>query len=330
MSTVAPAMGSARLRPDLTDTLIEADNEILSEQGFVAEQVLPVAEVDEQTADFYRLNLEDFLGYGENLKRAPGAAYQEMDFLTEQDSYATQEYGITGKLDERQAKIYKSYFDAEVETTKMIRHRLLLAYEKRVADLTTNTANVGGNAAAGTVWTDEANSTIFDDVKTGILAGRDQCGLPLDSMLVTLDRFLDMIDNDELLSRIKYSGRDDPKRNQLTPQVVADALGLKQIIVAGMNGKVRNTANEGQSASLDNIWPDDKALLFRSAANSNGVLSRALGRTFHWKRDGSSAKGTVESYFVDDIRATKIRVRHDVDEKIYYPEAGYIITGIAA
>ena len=53
-----------------------------------------------------------------------------------------------------------------------------------------------------------------------------------------------------------------------------------------------------------------------------------IGRTFHWSADGSSIGGTVESYRDETVRADIIRVRHDVDELVLYPQAGHLLSNI--
>ena len=48
----------------------------------------------------------------------------------------------------------------------------------------------------------------------------------------------------------------------------------------------------------------------------------------HHLLDGSSIGGTVESYRDENVRANIIRVRHDVDELVLYPQAGHLLSNI--
>ena len=321
--TVAPAMSTARLRPDLAETLEEFDTE-LHERGYVADQVLPIFTVGQQTANFYKIELAEWKRKQGDLKRASGGAYARRDMLTAQDNYATQEYGEEAPVDDRNKAIYDDYFDAEVVSTRMARHDLMTAYEQRVADLVQSTANVGGNAAASTAWSNTTTGTVLEDTKAAMLAVKDQCGEIADTMLVTVETFFAIRDNESILDRIKYHGGDDPKRMGLTPAVLAQALGLKEVIVAG---GVTNSATQGQAVSLTNIWSSANVLVFRRAPNQADFSAPVFGRTMHWDQDGSSPRGTVEQYRDEVSRADIIRVRHDVDEKILFPEAAYLITG---
>jgi hypothetical protein len=55
-----------------------------------------------------------------------------------------------------------------------------------------------------------------------------------------------------------------------------------------------------------------------------------IGRTFHWSEDGSQVGGAVEEYYSDEVRADIIRVRHDTDEVIMYPQAGHLLSNITS
>jgi len=63
-------------------------------------------------------------------------------------------------------------------------------------------------------------------------------------------------------------------------------------------------------------------------ATGNDMREACIGRTFHWGQDGSSVGGTVESYRDEVVRGNVIRVRHDVDEVILYPQAGHLLSNV--
>ena len=63
-------------------------------------------------------------------------------------------------------------------------------------------------------------------------------------------------------------------------------------------------------------------------AETGDMREPCVGRTFHWAADGSVIGGLVEEYYSDDVRARVIRVRHDTDEVIMYPQAGHLLSNI--
>jgi hypothetical protein len=58
------------------------------------------------------------------------------------------------------------------------------------------------------------------------------------------------------------------------------------------------------------------------------IREACIGRTFHWSADGSSIGGTIEEYRDETVRSAIIRVRHDVDEVVMYPQAGHLLSNI--
>jgi hypothetical protein len=133
---------------------------------------------------------------------------------------------------------------------------------------------------------------------------------------------MNLRDCDQVVSKIKYSGRDDPK--SVTPQMLAALFDLKEVLVAGA---VFNGANEGQAASLAPVWTQGYSMVFK-AADGNDLRQPCLGRLFHWTADGSQIGGTVEQYRDEDARSDIFRVRHQTGEKIVNKEAGHLLTGI--
>ena len=108
--------------------------------------------------------------------------------------------------------------------------------------------------------------------------------------------------------------------------MLAQVFDLDFIIVAGSS---KNSAKEGQSATPAQIWSNEYAMLCKIATGGD-MREPCIGRTFHWADDGSSIGGTVESYRDEKVRGDVIRVRHDVDEIVLYPEAGHLLSNITA
>jgi hypothetical protein len=106
--------------------------------------------------------------------------------------------------------------------------------------------------------------------------------------------------------------------------MLARVFDLEYVIVAGTS---RNSAKEGQTATPVQIWSSEYAMVAKIATSAD-MREPCIGRTFHWAQDGSSIGGTVESYREEAIRGDVIRVRHDVDEVILYPEAGHLLSNV--
>ena len=67
--------------------------------------------------------------------------------------------------------------------------------------------------------------------------------------------------------------------------------------------------------------------MFRKATGEDPA-EPCLARCFHWDEDGGAIGGTIEAYRDEGKRSDIIRVRHQVQEVIYYKQAGFLATGL--
>jgi hypothetical protein len=100
----------------------------------------------------------------------------------------------------------------------------------------------------------------------------------------------------------------------LDAQAVADALGLKEVLI----GKATyDTSGEGAAtASLSNIWSNVYIWLgtCNNAAGEQDYFNGSTGHTLYWAQD--SAILQVEEYREETIRSSVVRARQYTDEKI--------------
>ena len=320
---LSPAGTTAIIRPDLAETFKEFDAEMNAE-GYIGQQVLPTKPVAEAGAYFMKLPIEEFTKTV-STARASGAAYPRIDLKFEQDSYQCAEHGLEGVVDDRNKAIYSSYFDAEVEMAQAVRAAVRRNHEQRIADAVFNTTTWTGAAlttAAGTAWSTVATGTIIADVLNARAKVRIGCGLDPDTLICNWVVWENMRDNAPIIDRIKYT--ETPSRANITTEMVARVLGLKQILVAKA---VTNSANEGAAFSGGEIWSSSYAMVCKIGGASL-LNNPGIGVTFHYTGDGSSVDGTVETYRDESRRGEVVRVRHDVQSKILYPQAGHLISGV--
>ena len=321
-----PSTSLATLRPDLADSLTEFDLE-MNMSGFIGTSVLPVINVDRESGKFGRIPLEQLL-QNANTKRASGSGYSRGNWTFTDDSFSCQEFGHEEPVDDKARAVYADYFDAEAISALRARSIILVEAEKRIAASVYNETTFSGQITTVTnEWDDAANCTPIVDVNTAINAVYDRTGVWADSLVINKKVFRNLRASDKIKDAIAASGAGDPtKQTDITVQMLAQVFDLRNIMVAGGS---KNTAAEGQSATPAQIWDDEYAMVFK-AASGNDIREACLGRTFHYGGDGSQENGMVESYRDEAVRADIIRVRHDVDEKILYPEVGQLLKNISA
>lgn len=323
----APSSVPGTLRPDLVGAMEEFPI-AAAEAGMIAYEVAPLLEVGLQADNFGKIPIEAYLQQL-NTKRASGSGYQRDDFEFDIDSYATIEHGLEGVVDDRDAKRYRSYFDAELKQAQRKRFQVLLAAEKRVADLVFNASTFTGalTNSASAAWDDYANAAPIDDGEAAAQAFYNNTGLWPNTMILGRVNYRNLRQCAQIIDRISSTGAGDRAvASDINPQKLAEVFDIDRVLVGGM---ATNTANKGLAATIGSIWNPDYAML-AYIADDNSIETPSLARTFHWSDDGSAPLGTIETYREDDKRSTIVRVRHEVHEKLMYPQLGYLITGCAS
>ena len=318
-----PHPSTALSRPDLGGSLMEFDNEA-NRAGFIGLRVFPVFESARQNAEFGKFKIESLL-QERDTTRAAGAGYarQQNQFTT--DNFATREHGAEEPVDDRESKIYATYFDAEMVAARRARDVVLRNLEKRVKAKVQDTATWTGAAlttAVGTPWTMIATSTPITDVRGAVIKVYQNSGMLANRVVLSWEIYQKLLDNTQILDRIKSWGGDDPL--QVNKQTLARAFDVEEVVVGG---GVFNSANEGQAASLSGIWANSSVMVCR-VATGNDLKEPCIGRTIHWGEDGSSIGAAMESYRDESIRGDVVRARMDTDEKRLFTQAGHLLTNI--
>ena len=325
----SPSTSLATLRPDLAESFMEFDLE-MDARGFVADRVFPVVEVASQAGNFGKIPLEQLLQQRDT-KRAPGSGYARGTFTFEPATYACLENGAEEPIDDRESRMYAEYFDAEVIHTLRAFSSVLRNAEQRVADAVFNTTTWTGDGVLTTGITNEwdsnhtTNAVPIADVEFAVQKIYNNSGLWANALIINRKVFRNLRNLDEIIDRISSSGAGSPsKASDITEAMLAQVFDLEHVIVAGSS---RNSAKEGQAATPVQIWSDEYAMVCKIATSAD-FREPCIGRTFHWSEDGSSIGGTVETYRDETVRGDVVRVRHDTDEIVLYPQAGYLLSNV--
>lgn len=321
----SPTSSLATQRPDLA-TFLEFDLES-EKAGYIATQVFPVIDVQSQAVNFGKIPIEQLLQQ-RNTKRAPGSGYARGNWTFEPAVYATEEHGAEEAVDDREAKMYAEYFQAEQISTMRAFASVLRNAEQRVADAVFNTTTWTGSTLTTGItheWDDATNCVPLTDVEAAVQKIYDNSGLWANALVINRKVFRNLRNSAQVIDRIESNGAGNAsKASDITVQMLAAAFDLDYIIVAGTS---KNGAKEGQGASPTQIWSGEYAMVCKVSTSAD-MRDACIGRTFHWAQDGSSIGGTVESYRDETVRGDVIRVRHDVDELVLYPQAGHLLSNI--
>ena len=318
----SPSTSLATLRPDLGESLMEFDY-AMNRRGYIGHRVLPIINVMQAAGTFGKIPLEQLLKEAAT-ERSSKSGYNrgQWDFTT--DTFSTQEHGFEEPVDDRDAAIYADYFDAELISAEMALDVVLRNAEKRVADAVFNATTFSSYTTAIThEWDDLSNAVPITDVEAAAQAVFDQCGMWPNAVIMSRKVFRNCRRTDQVTSAIESAGAGSPSdAGSITEQMLAQAFDIDHVIVGG---SARNSATEGQTASIAEIWSGEYVMVAR-VAETDSIKEPCIGRTFHFAGDGSDPLGLVETYRDEASRADIVRVRHEVQEKMLTVQCGHLLS----
>jgi hypothetical protein len=317
-----PTSGTTLQRPDLGalayEYLANAD-----ERGFIGLQILPLFDVAEQSADYPVIPIEALLKL-QDTARAPRGAYNRGDYEFETGTYSCKENGWEEPVDDVEARLYSRFFDAEEVAVMRATDILLRAQEARIAAAVFNTNNITGTAAVTTEWSTAATCTPYADVQTAKAAMRAASGLIPNIMAMTHKVFQNIISAKEIRDKFQYTAPFETRPFDAQLAAMATYFGVDRILVGGA---MKDSAKQGQSFSLADIWDDEYVLLAKVSGGGRDLRDPCLGRTFLWTAD-SPQNIVTEQYREDQTRSDIYRVRQYTHETFVFTGAGYLMSNI--
>jgi len=313
------------LRPELGTPRWEFDL-AMDRRGFIADAILPVIEAEKRSGNLGLMPVESLL-QTEDLRRAPRSGYVRGSWEFEDDSFKTVEYGYEEAVDDNDAEAYSEYFNSEMVASMRAQDKLWRAREVRVANAIFNATTFASyTSAVSTEWSD-TTATPITDVKDARSSVSSNAGFYPNVLIISQTVYDNLKLNAQVLDAIQSQGAGDRTlQRDIDQQKMAMAFNMDMVLVGG--GR-KNTAEAGQTAVFADIWDDEYAMVAK-IGTSGDLMDPALGHTIHWGGDGSRIQGTPESYRDDTVRADIIRVRHQIQDRIWDAKFGYLLSNITA
>lgn len=295
--------GAVHTNQALTNLAIAYKN-----QAFVADRVFPIVRVVKEADTYYIFGKEELIDL--NMLRAAGAEAKEVAWNVSTATYNAEEYALRKLVPDRIVNNSDVAIRPMITTTNKLVKWLNLAYEKRVQALAQDSAQCTSNATPSPHW-NAASPDIEKDVDTAKSTVRKACGIDPNCILLsaTVKDFVKRDSTVRNLIRYTVPAYDLVKNGDLPP-----VLWNLETIVAGA---IQNTAKEGQTESLADIWNDSVAVFYRENTPSLDALT--WGYTFR------VADLSVSSYRWETRKGTYVEASMIQDEKVVATACAYLI-----
>ncbi len=318
-------IGSVTQRPDL-GVAVQAImlDQVLKE--VIGTKVLRMTPVQEKEGTF------TFLPYGAqaradaDLKRDPQGDYNRDANVYKPVEYKCKEYGHEELLDDSEARLYSSFFNAELATSEFAAIRLMLAQERRNSKYLQSATTFSGHTAGVSIpWSTSATAVPWENVEAAKSSLRGKCGKKGNALALSYTAFRNALKTTEVRTKMQYTKPVETLPMDVQMQLLADYFGVKYLRVgeAMYNSAAKKVNGD---VTLADCWGATTALLYVEAETDN-LREDCLGRTLLWTAD-SPENCTMESYREDKKRSNVYRARHHVDPKIINLDCGWLMTGL--
>lgn len=294
---------------NINEPLTDFSLMFLQKDGFVADQVFPVKEVDHQASSYYTYPRGSFNTPQMKL-RAPGTTVEVMDYDTTLATYSTQVWALGRRLDEQIEANADPVINMEVEATQALTLQLQLNKEINWAsnffidDLWTSTWDgVSGSPSSLQFkqWNNSSTATPIADIrnmKRSIILTSGNVGAP-NTLVLSKQVYDTLLDVAEIKSRIIFAQKQS-QAALVTKDVLAQLFEVDRILVSTA---VQNTAAYGAAES--NAFVLGKAALLAYVPPTIGIRVPAAGINFTWSKYGPSR---ITSYPWMPTRSTHVEI----------------------
>jgi hypothetical protein len=288
-------------------------------QGFVADFVLPRMSINEE-AGVYTVIPREVWTQRVDTKVASKAASSTADWTTDNDTFQLVEYRHKGLVVARDARRYRSFFDAEEIETRRVAGVVARDREIDTATAVFNTTTFGtagvNRTSLSTPW-DVAGGTPVTDVEAAKFALVKNYGTLANTLIITYYGL------SKLMMSTEFKGYfTDMFGDTLIGLPPTSALqrifGLENIIVPR---GIYNSANPGATMTAASIWDEDYAMVCRIESGMD-LNAPQLGRTL--TLDGMGPE--ISSWENDDPEGVWIRAKELIQPKLTKTPVGHLIS----
>jgi hypothetical protein len=278
-------------------------------------KIAPVLNTPLHASAYYIYDRSNYTDIPTDISRAPSSGFKRLQSKLSDDTFLCKDYGIEEPLDAAQIRMFASIFAADRSAMERCVRVVAVNHDIRVRNLA---RAVTQTASPSTKWGASSGTTIVADIEAGKNVIRGQIGVVPNLLTLPYNVYRKLVQSPELKGY--YANTD----GILTKRQIEAVLELE----IAVSGDLINTAQEGQTASLGDIWSNEAFLCYSQPGDDIKALNFA--RTFNWTAmEGSGPAGiSTFTYDQNEIDSRIVRARQYTDEKVVASGAGYYFSAV--
>jgi hypothetical protein len=292
-------------------------------EGMIADMIAPIVPTPNISGSIPEFSRGDLLRIDETA-RAPGTAANEVERDVSSLSFYCNNYALShgvnieDKFNADPIYVQKLFNGA----AEFLKTKLSMDWERRLALQVTSTTNVGSSAAVTSAWTDYTNSDPLTDMNTAIDVVLDTNGLRPNNIVFGEMAWRNLRRNDTVRNLINGTNNGG---GYVSTAEVAQLLEVENIHVGRA---YQNTAAEGQTEALSQIWNDEVLVYY--APPSPSIFVPSFMYSMRWTTAGIPNM-QVERHPYDSIRKRElIEEGYYQDERITGASYSFLVTAVTS
>lgn len=278
-------------------------------------KIAPVLNTQLHAAQYYIYDPSNYTNIPTDISRAPSSGFKRLTSRLSDDSFIAKDYGIEEPMDKMQLAMFASVFAADRSAMERCVRVVAINHDIRVRNLARAVAQT---ASPSVKWGAASGTTIVADIEAGKNVIRGQIGVTPNLLTLPYAVYRKLVQAPELKGYYQNSD------GILTKAQIEAVLELE----IAVSGDLINTAQEGQTAVLGDIWSNEAFLSYSVPGDDIKALNFA--RTFNWTAAGGSGPAGISTFTYDEneIDSRIVRARQYTDEKVVATGAGYYFSAV--
>ena len=316
-----PTAGDVHVNRPLTNF---AQKYLQSSAAFIANKAFPNLPVSKQSDLYYTFDKDDFFR-DDAEERGDGTESAGGGFTLSPDPYYCRVYAYHKDVTDRQRANQDDLIALDNSASQFVTQKGMIRRERVFAEkfLAESVWFNGGAAAAAAEATDwgNASSDPIGQIRDAITGVHKNTGYRPNKMTIGRTRYDQLLDNDEILSRIT-GGATTTVAAQVKKELLAQLFELEAIHV--MDGVV-NLGKKGAATQTKEFIGSDKTLLYY-APDSAGPEEPTAGAQFSWTGlHGNTEDGMrIKRFRMENLEADRIEGQMTFDFRVTAPELGHL------
>lgn len=310
-----PNLGDAKV-----DKILSQFSQRYTNSNYIAEKILLPLSVKEKSGNFAQYGTENLRIYSDAVFRAPGTRANSVDYSVSQGSYTCRERALEKRVPDEFVNNSDDPYDPKRDAVSTIMDNIWANQEYALASYMGDHSNITQyTQLSGTdQWSDYTNSDPFDDIETGSETIRSATGQKPNTIAMGHAVFSKLKYHPDIREQLKYTGSANLSNSALI-QAMKDLFDVTEVLVGDA---VYNSADEGQTASIADIWGKDFWLFYKNPTPT--FMKSTLGYTFY------DVPRMVDTYREESHKSDVVRVRYSYDQNFMDTSLIYLIEDAVA